>query len=601
MALNGVNMPLAVTGQEGVWQAVCRKLGMTDAEIEAFLPGPPYLPFCWMGCLDGHGGPLPKDWTARHVELGQKIVARERELGMTPVLQGFTGHIPQALVQKFPGTKAQRIHWIEFDTYMLDPQDPLFQKVATLFIEEQARLFGSDHLYDADSFIEMSPPSGDLKYLAGIGRAIYEGMAKADPKAVWLLQGWTFMNQAHFWKQDRIKAFLDAVPNDRMLVLDLFCECTPVWNTTQGFYGKPWVWSFVYNFGDTTVLGGSGPLERLNDLAAVRKHPLGQKVRGVGMMMEGYGHNPLVFDLMYEMAWRDDVDLAAWMREYPRFRYGRNNADAESAWQILRTGIYNRGIGGQTILTAFPAVGRQYTRYPAATLARAWQLLLQAEKDLGGTETYRHDLVNIARQALSNHAGQLYARTTAAYNAKDAAAYRKSSQEFLQLIYDIDELLATNDEFLLGTWIEDAKRWGQTDAERARLEWNARRVLTLWGRTPALRDYAWKEWSGNALRFLRETLGVVLPTTTGSVGGEQAVRPARLPCGIAQTGRPMGGPDRALSLEARRRQRSGRGQAVREVHAGQRNLHELDHRQAGILFRRPAGDGRHPCQRPLHC
>ena len=48
---------------------------------------------------------------------------------------------------------------------------------------------------------------------------------------------------------------------------------------------------------------------------------------------------------------------------------------------------------------------------------------------------------------------------------------------------------------MLGTWIEDAKRWGQTDAERARLEWNARRVLTLWG-TSALRDYAWKEWSG---------------------------------------------------------------------------------------------------------
>jgi alpha-N-acetylglucosaminidase len=310
---------------------------MTDAEIEAFLPGPPYLSFCWMGCLDGHGGPLPKDWTAQHVELGQKIVARERELGMTPVLQGFTGHVPQALAKKFPGSRAQHIHWIEFDTCMLDPQDPLFQQVATSFIEEQTRLFGSDHLYDADSFIEMSPPSGDLKYLADIGRAIYEGMARTDPKAVWLLQGWTFMNQAHFWKQERIKAFLDAVPNDHMLVLDLFCESTPVWNTTRGFYGKPWVWSFVYNFGDTTVLGGSGPLLRLNDLAALRKHPLGQKVRGVGLMMEGYGHSPLVFDLMYEMAWRDDLDLAAWMREYPRFRYGRKSADAELAWKILRT------------------------------------------------------------------------------------------------------------------------------------------------------------------------------------------------------------------------------------------------------------------------
>jgi alpha-N-acetylglucosaminidase len=499
MALNGVNRPLAVTGQEGVWQAVCRKLGMTDAEIEAFLPGPPYLPFCWMGCLDGHGGPLPKDWTARHVKLGQKIVARQRELGMTPVLQGFTGHIPQALAKKFHGTKTQRIQWCEFDTCMLDPQDPLFRKVATLLIEEQTRLFGSDHLYDADSFIEMCPPRGDLPYVAGIGRAIYEGMAKADPKAVWLLQGWTFMNQAQYWTQDRIRAFLDAVPNDRMLVLDLFCERTPVWNTTRGFYGKPWVWSFVYTFGDDTILGGSGPLERLNDLAAVRRHPLGQEVCGVGMMMEGYGHNPLVYDLMFEMAWRDNLDLAVWMREYPRFRYGRSSADAESAWQVLRAGVYNRKTWGHSLLTAYPAMKkRQYITYPANSLAKAWQLLLRAEKDLGGTESYRHDLVNIARQALSNHAAQLYAKTQADYDAKDLAAYRTSSQEFLQLIHDLDELLATDNEFLLGPWLEDAKRWGQTDAERARLEWNARRVLTLWGtgRTPPLRDYAWKEWSG---------------------------------------------------------------------------------------------------------
>ena len=289
----------------------------------------------------------------------------------------------------------------------------------------------------------------------------------------------------------------------------------------------------------------------------------------MGMMMEGYGHSPLVFDLMYEMAWRDDVDLAAWMREYPRFRYGRNNADAESAWQILRTGIYNRGIGGQTILTAFPAVGRQCTAYPATPLAKAWQLLLQAEKDLGGTETYRHDLVNIARQALSNHAGQLYARTVAAYSAKDAAAYRKSSQEFLQLICDVDELLATNDEFLLGAWIEDAKRWGQTDAERARLEWNARRVLTLWGRTPALRDYAWKEWSGMLSGFYAKRWELFFQRQLEALQANRPFDQRRLPCGIAQTGRSLGGPDRALSREAQRRQRSGRGQAVREVHARQ--------------------------------
>ena len=58
MALNGINTPLAVTGQEAVWQAVGKRLGLTDEQMQAFLAGPPYLPFGWMGCLDGWGGPL---------------------------------------------------------------------------------------------------------------------------------------------------------------------------------------------------------------------------------------------------------------------------------------------------------------------------------------------------------------------------------------------------------------------------------------------------------------------------------------------------------------------------------------------------------------
>jgi alpha-N-acetylglucosaminidase len=498
MALNGINQPLAVTGQEAVWQGVGRRFGMTDAEIDTFLAGPPYLPFSWMGCLDGHGGPLPKDWIPQHVELEKKILARERALGMTPVLQGFTGHTPEAILKKFPDTKAQRIHWIEFNTFMLDPQDPLFQKLGTAFIEEQTRLFGTDHLYAADSFIEMTPPSGDLTYLANTARAIYEGMAKADPKAVWLLQGWTFMNQAHFWQQERIKAFLDAVPNEHMLILDLFCDSNPVWNKTQGFYGKPWLWNFVYLFGNNTILGASGPLTRFNDLAGARQHPQGRNVRGVGLMMEGYGHNPLMFDIMFELPWRENIELKPWVRDFAQFRYGKTNADAQAAWETLRTAVYPRARNteSRTIITSFPSTGCTYGRYPASALAKTWRLLLNAAPTFSQTETYRHDLVNVARQTLSDHAGELYAKAMVAYQANDATAHRQASGELLQLVRDLDELLATSDQFLLGSWLEDAKRWGATDAERAKLEWNARRILTLWGTGAKLRDYAWKEWSG---------------------------------------------------------------------------------------------------------
>ncbi len=62
---------------------------------------------------------------------------------------------------------------------------------------------------------------------------------------------------------------------------------------------------------------------------------------------------------------------------------------------------------------------------------------------------------------------------------------------------DLDRALATRTEFLLGKWIEDAKRWGNSEEERRLYEWNARNVITLWGgEESSLHDYARKEWSG---------------------------------------------------------------------------------------------------------
>jgi alpha-N-acetylglucosaminidase len=201
MALNGVNLPLSVTGQEAVWQAVGQRLGLSDTQLTAFLAGAPFLPFQWMGCLDGYGGPLPKNWIAQHEELGKRIVTRQRELGMTPVLQGFTGHVPAELGSLFPETKLQEIKWFEWKTKLIDPLDPLFGRVAQLFLEEQTKRFGTSHLYAADPFIEMLPPSGEPEYLGRLSRAIYNGMTKTEPQAVWVLQGWPFMYKRSFWTQ----------------------------------------------------------------------------------------------------------------------------------------------------------------------------------------------------------------------------------------------------------------------------------------------------------------------------------------------------------------------------------------------------------------
>ena len=102
MAMNGINFPLAITGQEAVWYEVYKELGFSEKQIGDFIVGPAYFPWGWMGNVDGLGGPVPKSWMEKHKVLQQQILQRERALGMTPILQGFTGHVPESVKEVFP-------------------------------------------------------------------------------------------------------------------------------------------------------------------------------------------------------------------------------------------------------------------------------------------------------------------------------------------------------------------------------------------------------------------------------------------------------------------------------------------------------------------
>ena len=95
MALNGVNMPLANTGQEAIWQKVWRKHGLTDDQIRSYFTGPAHLAWHRMSNIDHFDGPLPQNWIDSQVKLQKKILKRERELNMKPVLSACSGHVPE--------------------------------------------------------------------------------------------------------------------------------------------------------------------------------------------------------------------------------------------------------------------------------------------------------------------------------------------------------------------------------------------------------------------------------------------------------------------------------------------------------------------------
>jgi alpha-N-acetylglucosaminidase len=505
MALHGVNMPLSVTGQEAIWQKVYRDLGLSDAQIKQFFVGPAYLPFGWMGCLDGWCGPTPDSWIQSHLELQKQIVARERELGMKPVLQGFTGHVPAALKEKFPDLPLRRLRsWSGFPgTYFVEPTDPMFKKIGKALVDEQTREFGTDHLYAADTFIEMTPPSSDPAFLAAMGRAVHGSMLASDPRAVWVMQGWVFLSKKDFWKPPQAKALFGAVPDDRMILLDLFCEREPVWDKTDAFYGKPWIFCVLHNFGGKVGLYG-GDDKIVENLGAAMTSPRRGKLSGIGMTMEGFGYNPVLYDLVTDMTWRDKVpDLETWTAAFAQRRYGVNNPSGQRAWRILGRTIYCQPAYTGTVICARPGLParrnweNRAARFDRAAVAAAWRALLEGYEALSPLDTYQYDVVHLARENMAALADRLADDAYKAYEAKDAKAFDAASRRFLELIRDMDALLGTRPEFLFGKWTADAKRCATNEEERRLYEWNARTIITLWGPPEGrLNEYAHRQWSG---------------------------------------------------------------------------------------------------------
>ena len=64
------------------------------------------------------------------------------------------------------------------------------------------------------------------------------------------------------------------------------------------------------------------------------------------------------------------------------------------------------------------------------------------------------------------------------------------------IVEDVYALLGTQPHMLLGRWLDAARAWGQSPAEKAMMEFNARNQLTLWGPRGEIADYASKQWSG---------------------------------------------------------------------------------------------------------
>ncbi|MET9800720.1 alpha-N-acetylglucosaminidase [Streptomyces sp. NPDC006368] len=497
LALHGCNEVLVTAGQEAVYHRLLTDFGYSDAEARAWLPAPSHQPWWLLQNMSGYGGPPSPELIARRAALGRRIADRMRELGISPVLPGYFGTVPEGFAARNPGARTvpqgvwaglRRPDW-------LDPRTEVFRRVAAAFYRHQADLFGDVRHFKMDLLHEGGSP-GDVP-VADAARAVEAALREARPGATWVILG---------WQGNPRRELLDALDKRTLLVVDGLSDLETVTDREKDWGGAPYAFGTIPNFGGRTTLGAKTHLwtERF---PAWRDKP-GSALAGTAYMPEAAERDPAALELFSELAWRaEPVDRVRWFEEYADLRYGGRDARAREAFAVLRDTAYRitsrDGRPHDSIFAARPSLsaasGAHYaTHSPAfdsAGFDRAFAALLAVREPLRRSDAYRYDLTDLGRQVIANRSWQLIGQLKAAFTRKDVDTFRALSRLWLRLMRLSDDMTGSHRAFLLGPWLADARREGEG------LERTARVLLTTWADRPTadagrLANYANRDWSG---------------------------------------------------------------------------------------------------------
>ncbi|MFE6161397.1 alpha-N-acetylglucosaminidase [Streptomyces sp. NPDC056486] len=505
LTLHGYNEVLVYVGADALYHRVFQEFGYSDRELREWIPAPAHQPWWLLQNMSAFPYPVSRQLLHQRAALGRRIADRLRDLGMTPVLPGYFGTVPPGFAAKNPGARTvPQGDWVGFTRPdWLDPRTEHFARVAAAFYRAQDELFGTSTMYKMDLLHEGGKP-GDVP-VPDAAKAVEKALQAAHPGATWVILG---------WQSNPPKAIVDAVDKSRMLVVDGLSDRFPKVTDRESDWNRtPYTFGSIWNFGGHTTLGANTP-----DWAALYEKwrtKEGSTQRGISLMPEAADNNPAAFELFSELAWRtSELDLDAWFANWSVSRYGAADPHAAAAWDILRRTAYGTtradewAEGADGLFGARPDLSAKSAaawspksmRYEPSDFEPVLTELLAVRAGLRGSSAYRRDVLDVARQALSNRSRVLLPRIKQAYDDGDTARFDRLTRVWLGLMDLLDELVATDSRHLLGRWVADARSWGADATERDRLAYDQLSLLTVWGtRSGAdagLRDYANREWAG---------------------------------------------------------------------------------------------------------
>lgn len=528
LALNGVNVVLDITAQEEVWRRFLSEIGYSHNEIKKFIAGPAYYAWFYMANLSGFGGPVHDSWFSERTELARKNHLKMRKLGMKPVLQGYSGMVPNDICKHDENADViLQGSWGSFERpTMLRTTSDTFKKYADIFYKAQRDVYGNySNYFAADPFHE-GGNTGDMKPRE-ISKEVLYAMLSNNSDAVWIIQSWQTNPTSELLRG------LEDIPNGKQhaLILDLYAEKQPNYkdgrpdNPAHGyapeFDNTPWVFCMLNNFGGR--LGLHGHMDNLCNWIPEAFNSC-QSIVGIGITPEATYNNPVLYDFLFESVWQNNadermnpVDLSYWIGNYAERRYGARNDSAYKSWEILLNTVYksefnNLGQGAaESIVNSRPTLiskpasswGNAVISYDKKELIKAAKLLVRDYGLLKNSAGYRYDLITLLQQVLSNKAQDVHLEMADAFNSKDLVKFKLKAQEFLNIADTMDELLSVSEFYLLGRWVDKAKTlaFNTDDFSKKIYEQNAKMIITTWGsynqcEIGGIRDYSNRQWSG---------------------------------------------------------------------------------------------------------
>ena len=245
---------------------------------------------------------------------------------------------------------------------------------------------------------------------------------------------------------------------------------------------------------------------------------------GIGAAPEAIETDPIMYDYLFEASWVDvdidtiglhthginadstspvsgqqstsavvrkenaappDEDMIAWVRGWAMRRYASYGQDVPSelvdGWQAL----YQLGPYASSVIQQGPS-GSIVAKDPGLNITRlsccapalpvgsvqvmldVWKSIINIDptSPIASKSTYLHDVADFGTQVLSNLAYGLQDELYHAVNTSNVTQLQIIAQEFLQIIKDIDTLASTQDQRLLGQWIQSARATAVTTPER---------------------------------------------------------------------------------------------------------------------------------------